>query len=422
MAVAFVGMVLVRIAVPLGRRLSDRRLSRGRLRSLWGITPILTLPLKARADRALGFRSDSLVFQTYYISRQFDINLSRWSSLVAALGLQGVFDRVLLGWALVRYDVFHYFYDRGLMCSDGRMGVNPIEIDILRASGKRVYLYAYGADVRRREETLALGKWNFCTECPEPGRFCACTPDQAQRIERIVSRATASLALGDMLAYVPNVRNLHYWPIDTARFPDEPQSEQGMSGSFKIAHAPNHGHFKGSHYLEAVIQTLRQEGMDIEYIRVQGVPNDEVLRLFGQVDLVADQFIGGAFGYTALEAMALGKPVLTYVRSSDLVEAPQECPLINTTPDTLAEVLRWCVVNRAQLRKIGEQGRAYVHRWHSIDAVAERLGHLYEDTACFPEATLQHIRQQRLNNTRRREAVPCAQGWEHPYTIPLAKV
>ena len=48
-----------------------RRLKRGRVRSLWGCTPILTLPMKSRADRLLGFVSHSLVFTTYGIFRNF---------------------------------------------------------------------------------------------------------------------------------------------------------------------------------------------------------------------------------------------------------------------------------------------------------------------------------------------------------------
>jgi hypothetical protein len=293
--------------------------------------------------------------------------------------------------------------------------VNPAELDLLRAAGKRVYLYAYGADVRRREETLALGKWNFCAECPEPTRFCACTPDNVAIMAVMASKATCAIALGDMLAYVPQARNMHYWPIDLARVP--PAAPPRLDGPLRIAHAPNHTHFKGSHYLEAAIERLRAEGHLIDYTKVQGVPNAEVIRLFGEADLVADQFIGGAYGYTALEAMARGKPVMTYVRSPDLVEAVEECPLINVTPDTLEQTLRWCLANRAQLLAIGAQGTAYVRRWHTIDAVAERLGLMYEETADFPDATLRPIREARAAILTAREGIAQVADWQHPFLV-----
>lgn len=404
--------------MPRAKGWSDARLAKARPRSLWGVTPILTLPLKAQADRLLGFRSHSLVFVTYHISRNFDFNLRKLVNATAKLApqLSQALERMILAWAIARYDVFHFFYDRGLMLPVTRFGVNPQELDLLRSAGKRVYLYAYGADVRRRGATLALGKWNFCTECPDPGRFCVCDDASGSEImEGMCERVTQAVALGDMLAYVPDARNMHYWPIDTAAIPLGAPSRR--DGPLKIAHAPNHTHFKGSGHLEAAIEKLRSQGHQIEYVKVQGVPNTEVIRLFGEADIVADQFIGGAYGYTALEAMARGKPVLTYTRGPELIEAPEDCPLINVTPDTLEETLLWCVTHRDKLAAIGAQGRAYIERWHSISAVASRFGQMYEDTAAFPDAMLAKIRAQRDAEARRRASVPNATDWKHPFLI-----
>eukprot|EP01036_Dinobryon_divergens_P000625 gene625-808_t len=216
---------------------SSTRLEKGHPRSLWGVTPILTLPLKARADRLLGFRSHSLVFVTYHITRNFDFNLrilingtaKYWPTASPAL------ERLILAWAIARYDVFHFFYDRGLMLPVTRFGVNPQELDLLRAAGKRVYLYAYGADVRRRDATLALGEWNFCKECPEPGKFCICDDATGTALmETMCAGVTQAVALGDMLAYVPGARNMHYWPIDTVAIAvaEPPRTD----GPLRIAH------------------------------------------------------------------------------------------------------------------------------------------------------------------------------------------
>ncbi|WP_156367081.1 glycosyltransferase [Bosea thiooxidans] len=409
--------VLVRVAVPLGYRRTQARLAQGVPASLWGITPILTLPLKSRADQKLGFRSQSLVFTTYYITRNFDYNLKNFIEFLwrRGGGLIVPFERLLLAWAIWRYDVFHYFYDQGLTSRATRFGVNPRELDLLRAAGKRVYLYAYGADVRRRAESMALGKWNYCAECPEPGRFCACTDDNALIMAAMCAKVTCAVALGDMIAFVPNARSLNYWPIDVERVPPAPAPRE--DGPLRIAHAPNHTHFKGSHYLEATIEKLRGEGHAIEYVKVQGVPNEEVIRLFGEADLVADQFIGGDYGYTALEAMARGKPVLTYVRAWDLIEAVEECPFINATPDTLEQTLRWCLANRAKLPAIGAQGTAYVRRWHCTEAVAARFASMYEETADFPEATRRMIVERRAVIERQLGAIPQVPGWEHPFLV-----
>jgi hypothetical protein len=395
-----------------------RRLKRGEVRSLWGCTPILTLPMKSRADRLLGFVSHSLVFTTYSIFRNFDIDLSKLVGFSYRLDYTfgRTIHRLVLYIAMRRYDVFHFFFDRGILPPPQRFGISLEELDLLRAAGKRVYLYAYGADVRLRGKTLSLGRWNFCTDCPEIGKFCFCDDEAGKKtLAEIAQRVTGTVALGDMINYVPGCRIMHYWPIDTEAV--TALSRPAASGPLLIAHAPNHTHFKGSHYLEAAIDRLCSEGHMIRYVKLQGVPNAEVIRLFGEADIVADQFIGGAYGYTALEAMARSKPVLTYVRTPDLVEAAEECPLINTTPDTLEAVLRWLLDNRDQLPLIGAQGRAYVERWHSIGAVAERFGRMYEETADFPEAVLDKIKAQRRSENTARAAISSVCGWKHPFRV-----
>ncbi|MCA0424842.1 MAG: hypothetical protein LCH61_16255, partial [Proteobacteria bacterium] len=198
-------------------------MARGTPRALWGVTPILTLPLKARATRHLGFRSESVVFQTYHITRRFDLNLRKVVGAVGKLAPSALpaFYQVLLGIAILRYDVFHYFADRGIVPPKSRFGVDLDELAALKAAGKRVYLFHYGADVRLHQRTLdAFGEPNACTGCEHPGRYCLC--DDATGGPALLAAhrlATASVSMGDMLAYVPGAINAPYWPIDVAALP-----------------------------------------------------------------------------------------------------------------------------------------------------------------------------------------------------------
>ncbi|SEC60121.1 glycosyltransferase [Bradyrhizobium erythrophlei] len=384
---AFAGFV-TRLLVRAARRATEKRLAKGKVRTLWASTPILTLPLLARCDRMLGFRSSSLVFNTYYVTRSFDINLILFEGFLRLLrsrrGL-GLFRRIVLAWALLRYDFFNYFYDRGLMLSDGRYGINPEELDLLYRSGKRLYTYAYGADVRARESTLKLGHPNLCEECPAPGKFCVCTTEMhASSIDRLKGRATAQIAMGDMVTYVPGCRDMHYWPIDASKLVARPPVYKA-GDVLKVAHAPNHGHFKGTRLLIEAIDRLVKEGEKIELVSVQGVPNKKVIELFGASHVVADQFVAGFHGYTALEAMAMAKPVLCFLRDDRMMVDPATCPIINTRPDEIYDVLKRCLRGELDLNEIGKAGRRYVEAHYSLQAVAARLGRLYCETADLPE-------------------------------------
>jgi hypothetical protein len=409
---------LLRLAIPFGRKLTERRLVKGRPRSMWGVTPIITLPLKAEADRQLGIRSESVVWTTYVITRDFTWNL-RWpAAVVHRLNpeLLNGFGKVVMSLALLRYDIFHLFNDKGFLWPTRYLGLEPKELDILKEAGKSTYVFVYGADIRTRETTLALGKWNFCTDCPQPTRFCICDDARgAAQMAETALRVNAVVTMGDMVAYAPQAQNMHYWPINFAKVAIAPKLATG--GALVVAHAPNHTHFKGTAYLEAAIEALQAEGHDIILTRVSGVSNTEVIRLFGQADIIADQFIGGAYGYTALEAMARGKPVLCYVRSLDMVMAANDCPILQTRPETITDVLRWCLANREQLAVIGQQGRVYVTKYHSIEAIAGRFSSLYAQTGNFPKNLLTRWESFREGEAIRQSDITCISGWEHPFMV-----
>lgn len=394
---AAISLQITRFLVATSWYLRTRRHAAGaKVRTLWGTTPILTLPVLARCDELLGLKSDSLVFTTYYISKNFSINLTIPEKFaVKAMRLNNNIHRwfrsVVLYFVMIRYDAVHYFYDRGVMPGHERFGIEDFEIETLSRAGVKIYTYAYGADVRTRESTLALGPVNFCTDCPTPGAFCICDEDKlALSLSRLDNRVTARIAMGDMLTYVPGCRNMHYWPLDLDYLKPGPVNWR-KGDRLRIAHAPNHSHFKGTHHLEQALERLKGEGYDVEMIKISGVPNTVVLDMFRTVDLVADQFIGGFHGYTALEAMALGRPVLCFLRAPDMTIAPDECPIVNTPPHLVYEVLKAILDGQIDLADLGRRSRLFIERHYSLAAVAARLGHLYLETSAWPQATLDKI-------------------------------
>ena len=98
---------------------------------------------------------------------------------------------------------------------------------------------------------------------------------------------------------------------------------------------------------------------------------------------MVDQLLCGWYGGLAVELMALGKPVICYIREADLqfipAEMRQELPLINATPGTIYDVLKeWLTVRRDRLPQVGRQSRDYVETWHDPLKIAARLKDDYE--------------------------------------------
>jgi len=369
------------------REFTRLRLAHNHLRSLWGVTPIVSLKQTVIADRSVGVDAESLVFGAYYITQSFDINLSQHLKVFEEndpTALEAFYWLVLL-WAMLSFDIFFFFNDRGILLPrefTGRfhMGINHEELALLRRAGKYLYTLSYGADYRTRGRAMT-GRFNFCMDCPTVGGYCFCNDEAWAPVFRtIAAYATAMLGTSLALRELPGVRRFDYIVVDTDTIkPTFTRIEPGRR--VRVLHVPNHAFFKGTRYLEAAIKRLEESGAPIDFKLVSGVSNDEVLRLMQWADLIVDQLIGGYFGQTALEGMAVGKPVIVYLVDPELVVAPQECPLINANPDTIYDVLKGIVEAPSQLEEIGRRSRRYVEDHYSLPALACRLRELYHQTA-----------------------------------------
>jgi hypothetical protein len=82
--------------------------------------------------------------------------------------------------------------------------------------------------------------------------------------------------------------------------------------------------------------------------------------------------------------MALGKPVLCYLRNRQAVIDPENCPIINCSPASVEDMLAGLLDGRFDLAALGRRSRSYIEHYYSLEAVAIRLGQLYLETAKFP--------------------------------------
>ena len=360
----------------------------GCFRSLWGVTPNIGLTRTVIADRSIGVDAESLVFTGPCETSAFDINLAKHVEVLLA-GDQNLHEALcwmVLCWALISYDIFFFFNDRGILLPTeptGRftMGINIEELSLIRRADKLLYTLAYGADYRTRGRATAQGHFNYCMDCPSVGAFCFCNDEKWPAVfHPIAAYATAMLGAGLATREIPGARRFDYVVVDTAAIKPV-YSHLDPGRNIRILHVANHGFFKGTRYLEAAIKQLKDEGAPIEFTLVSDVSNDEALELMRGSDILVDQLISGYFGQAALEGMALGKVVIVYLADPSLVLAPQECPLINANPDTVYSVLKELIEAPIALAAVGQLSRRYVENHYSIPALGHRLRELYRETA-----------------------------------------
>ena len=97
---------------------------------------------------------------------------------------------------------------------------------------------------------------------------------------------------------------------------------------------------------------------------------------------MAEQFIHG-YALAAMEAMALGKPVLSNLSDSYYYEVHRlhtgldECPIVSTTVEELQDNLRRLALDAELRSELGRAGREYVVRHHSYDTVGRMWEMIY---------------------------------------------
>jgi len=162
-------------------------------------------------------------------------------------------------------------------------------------------------------------------------------------------------------------------------FPDPKQ------GCPVLVHAPSDQARKGTQAVEAAVKQLAKEHR-FEFKLIHQLARKEELAAVGRADVFVDQFTIGAEGLAALEAMALGKPVVCFIKESIRARYPAGFPVVVADQNNLVGTLAELINNGAKRSELGRQGRNYVEAYHDARSVAAELIEIYEDLCKGPGA------------------------------------
>jgi len=180
----------------------------------------------------------------------------------------------------------------------------------------------------------------------------------------------------------PRAQFLPYAHLDLQEWRPPPPNGRD-TGKPVLLHAPSDRAQKGTRYVLDAVETLRREGIDFEFLLVEGVPRQEARPLYERADILVEQFVAGWYGALAVELMALGKPVVGHIDEQDLRVVPEgmraDLPIIRATGDSLADVLRqYLTLPVKALAELGVRCRTYVESWHDPIQIARQLRREYE--------------------------------------------
>lgn len=372
----------------------------------------------AAAERELGLESRAVTFtqsRLRYASdhvlwqpgeRRLSKEWKRWALVVEALR---------------RYDVIHYHFGATLV--PGWEGLPPPgagatyvlrnrlqralwmrDLSWFARAGKAVVVSFAGDDVRQGDYC----RWHFAVSPAPYVDADYYTPQSDARKRAAVTRfdqhADQLYALTpDLLHVVPERAQFLPTPsVDPRRWQVYPPGAHDVP---VVVHAPTHRGVKGTRFVLSAVDRLRAEGVPFEFVLVENLTHREVETLYRRADLCVDQLLVGWYGTLAVEFMAMGKPVICYLREEDQRRIPdpmrRDLPIVSATPDSIYYVLRSCLAGgRVHLRELGRRGRTYVERWHHPLRIAERVKSDYVDALRRKNARVRRPRRQAGGNER----------------------
>jgi glycosyltransferase involved in cell wall biosynthesis len=289
-----------------------------------------------QALRSRGVDAQLVVFNRYLLHPEADVDLGRSGGLLRQQLTQWrAFARLA-----PQTDVFHFYFGLTLL-------PKSLQFPLLRALGKRSVMHFLGSDIRGKP------------------------PEQLEWAKRAGARVVGSY---DAVRWVPDAQVIPPG-IDVRAIEPSPPSDRERP---VVLHAPSARGRKGTEHVVAACEQL-----DVELEIVEGLDHREAFERYRRADIVVDQLNAGWYGVFAIEALALGKPVVTFLHE-EAVRRTEEAfglpvPIVRATKETLAEALRPLVESPDERRRVGSASRAYAEEVHDLERMTDRLLALYAE-------------------------------------------
>lgn len=200
------------------------------------------------------------------------------------------------------------------------------------------------------------------------------TRDYLKSVSRFIRFAATDCEMSEYVApYFEKVFTFRQ-PVELSRFTFTPSR---LDRPPVFLHVPTDPKVKGTEEITSAFDQLRREGLAFEFKMVRQLTQSEFYRELASCDVYVDELRCGSHGVTAVEAMAAGKPTVTFIRPDLIEKYPAELPLANANPDTITSVLRGLITDPALRSDLSIRSRQYVERYHDSFVVARDMMDIY---------------------------------------------
>lgn len=324
--------------------------------------------LLAKELRNQGVESLSVAREDQY-KRLIDIELKRGSGYFTNKIIFLLNTLKSISW-FFQYNTFHFYYGTTLF-------PKQLDLPFYKQFGKKVIFHYLGKDVKLYK--ISVEKYKISNMAYSSGTYEEAITKDIKKIKRLnYETKYADLQIVCSPIYSEFVPNSIFIPlaIDLSKYEFYPKA---LSNPLKIIHAPTSRPNKGTEFIENAVTKLIKEGFKIDFKIYENIKHKDLLEKYKECDLFIDQVLGG-YGTAAIEAMAIGRPTISYLRDIHFKEStfPGGLPIIRAHRDNIYEVLKDNITHKEILPEIGKRSRKFVEEFHDVQKLTNKLIDIYQ--------------------------------------------
>ena len=269
------------------------------------------------------------------------------------------------------YNTFHFYYGTSLF---------PYKLDLplYRLFNKRVIFHYLGKDVKLYKTSVEKYKIsNMAYSSGTPEEALKKDEKKTRRLRFETKYSDLQLVCSPIYSEFVAGSQLLLLAIDLDKYK---YSSKSVGEKINLLHAPTSRSNKGTPFIITAVEKLKNENHKVELKICENISHDDLLKEYVKCDVFIDQVLGG-YGTAAIEAMALGRPTISYLRDIHFNECTiaGNIPIIRAHKDNIYDVLKSIINNTEQLPQIGLESRSFVEKHHDIRNVTKKLIDIYKN-------------------------------------------
>ena len=278
--------------------------------------------------------------------------------------------------SIKKYDYFLYIYSMGFFSFSSVLRHIPwLEFFLLKILKKQVIVLCCGSDTRPP----------YCGVSESTGKQLKKETATIAKKVRMLEKYTIMID-GPASAFFHTKPYISYNCIGNVISSHERSEKEGIvrqNDRVVIFHAPSAKNRKGTDYIQQVIEEIKKERHNIDFVILSGVSHEKILEQISKSDIVVDELYSD-FPMAMLdsEASINAVPVITcgYYASLYLDDMPKPIPpTIYVTQDKLKEELVRLVDDRELREEIGKIEQKFIFEHSMDDVVGKKILRIFQD-------------------------------------------